>query len=295
MKRINFYTGLAAIYLILIGYSLNAQQILSHSVSHEITLDLPTCAASTGFTPGDNAYFRTYTPANFSFTGDFYIYGANFAMSLVDNNGINSPLNVAVNIYTSSVVFPGTMEELTLIASKTVAVTADDDNLTLIKVLFDSQIPIDANEEIVIQILAADGEPNSLEFRIAGNDLGENAYGYIVTPMCGLTEITPYAVFNELENMIIDLVGDENPVYTVEEETDENISIYPNPTNSELRISYNSDIEIKNISLLDATGRNTGIVLADDGTMDVSSLTNGIYILMFETDSGIFTRKVSKN
>jgi len=118
---------------ILSAYTMQAQDILSHSTDQTIANGLVACANSTdGFTT-ENSYWRSYTPADFSYTGMFDIQGVNFALSFTDTGGTDPSMIVLVKAYTSSSAFPG--GGLTLVASKAVPVTVAD-NLSLIEVLF---------------------------------------------------------------------------------------------------------------------------------------------------------------
>ena len=70
---------------------------------------------------------------------------------------------------------------------------------------------------------------------------------------------------------------------------EENISFFPNPASDVLNINV-GEITIKNLTILDLSGKilmvvnniNTGT-----NTIDVSSLTSGMYIIRFETEENI--------
>lgn len=80
----------------------------------------------------------------------------------------------------------------------------------------------------------------------------------------------------------------------VEETLAELVSVYPNPTKDELRVSIPSWIEVDGSAMYDITGRDTGIRLID-GTMNTSALSPGIYLLKLSTSSGTLTKKIIKN
>jgi hypothetical protein len=82
--------------------------------------------------------------------------------------------------------------------------------------------------------------------------------------------------------------------------TENNLSIYPNPTNGEAFVSFNSnDGETATINIMDITGK---VVLTQylgklyngqvSAVVDVSSLTNGIYMVSVNSTSGV--KRVSK-
>jgi formylglycine-generating enzyme required for sulfatase activity len=76
------------------------------------------------------------------------------------------------------------------------------------------------------------------------------------------------------------------------------VDIYPNPVDYELRIS-NCQLRDENVmTLTDVSGRQvnncTLQIVGNDAVMDVSSLSQGIYIIKIQTDSGQIVRKFVK-
>jgi hypothetical protein len=81
------------------------------------------------------------------------------------------------------------------------------------------------------------------------------------------------------------------------------ISIYPNPTQNELRID-GGDLQINHVEICDLAGRvvGAGLAPAQSGQpqgsplqIDISHLPAGIYLIKIHTDKGIVTRKAVKN
>lgn len=70
-----------------------------------------------------------------------------------------------------------------------------------------------------------------------------------------------------------------------------NISIFPNPAKNYISISSNQNIE--EITLFDILGKRIKSV-RNTTTLDVSTLTNGIYLASIQTVSGTTTKKVIK-
>lgn len=79
---------------------------------------------------------------------------------------------------------------------------------------------------------------------------------------------------------------------------DDNISslasVYPNPAKGVLNVDMPSTITVKSSSLYNLLGQDTGVRLVN-GTMNVSELARGVYILNVETSAGTLTQKVVKN
>jgi hypothetical protein len=74
--------------------------------------------------------------------------------------------------------------------------------------------------------------------------------------------------------------------------------IFPNPTNGSLSVNFQSQEEIQ-MWLTDAVGRRmTEARTYDAGTnsdvLDLSTYTPGIYMMVFESSNGTFTRKITK-
>ncbi|MGI6470525.1 MAG: T9SS type A sorting domain-containing protein [Paludibacteraceae bacterium] len=67
------------------------------------------------------------------------------------------------------------------------------------------------------------------------------------------------------------------------------LSIYPNPVSSELRVS-SENLKINAIEITDLTGK---IVLVSNKTdINVSNLSNGTYLVNIHSDKGIVTKKI---
>lgn len=69
------------------------------------------------------------------------------------------------------------------------------------------------------------------------------------------------------------------------------VSIYPNPT--EGIVNWNG-INAQTAEVMDNTGRVVLNVAQPNGTVDISSLTEGIYILRLENEEGVYTSRIVK-
>ena len=70
------------------------------------------------------------------------------------------------------------------------------------------------------------------------------------------------------------------------------ISVYPNPVTDYITISTSDCCVIKNVAIYDCQGRK---VLASNNTrVNLSCLSEGVYIIEIETDKGIMMQKISK-
>jgi len=81
-----------------------------------------------------------------------------------------------------------------------------------------------------------------------------------------------------------------------------NITLYPNPTTGELRIT-NNELRITNIEIFDVIGRVQSLEFKVQSSetrntetlINISQLSAGIYFIQITTDKGITTKKVVKN
>ena len=116
--------------------------------------------------------------------------------------------------------------------------------------------------------------------RDVASTLSINDYTYTTTdhyPISVLLQFGDYSDIDEIEKM-------------------PQITVFPNPTTSELTI-YNGQFTINSVSIIDVAGKvilTTHYSLLTTNSIDVSGLANGIYILKIATEKGIFTRKFVK-
>lgn len=86
---------------------------------------------------------------------------------------------------------------------------------------------------------------------------------------------------------------DCNPLGVDEVELTQRISVYPNPVKSQIYI--NSDVVIESISIIDAFGKIIKSNPISNNTIDVSRLSNGVYLLQVNTDEGLVIKKFVKD
>ena len=76
---------------------------------------------------------------------------------------------------------------------------------------------------------------------------------------------------------------------------DNSITLYPNPTNSEVNIS--SENIINSIEIFNSLGQRVyySVVNSMEKVIDISSFVNGVYILGVNTENGVIRKKIIKN
>jgi hypothetical protein len=87
--------------------------------------------------------------------------------------------------------------------------------------------------------------------------------------------------------------GDCVPILAVSDNLADLVNIYPNPATTIINIEVPTSVEITSIALYDVLGKNTGATLTN-GTIDVSNLARGVYILNVKSTQGTLTQKVIK-
>ena len=93
----------------------------------------------------------------------------------------------------------------------------------------------------------------------------------------------------------------EMPIYLkplgVETITNDGITVYPNPTTGQLRIT-NYELRIDNVEIYDVMGKKISshhlITTSSNHLIDISHFTSGIYLLKITTETGAVTKKIIK-
>ena len=104
----------------------------------------------------------------------------------------------------------------------------------------------------------------------------------------------PFSVAFESDpyDSVFEISGDCAPL-SINDELLDQVSIYPNPTTDIINVNVPSSVEVSGITIYDILGKNTGASI-NNGAIDISNLTKGIYILSVETTAGTLTQKVVK-
>ena len=124
------------------------------------------------------------------------------------------------------------------------------------------------------------------------NGAGENAPSWIQAPDCGLTTPTLVTDIGFTDAYVMNVVGN---ILSVEEFSLENsVSIYPNPTNDIISVDVANSVNVNSLELYNIVGKR---VLKTDnaGSLDLTELNAGVYMLRIQTDEGVVTKKVIRN
>jgi len=101
-----------------------------------------------------------------------------------------------------------------------------------------------------------------------------------------------FVVDETLEGVYV-FTGDCSPITGVGDNLADLVNIYPNPATTRINIEVPTSVEITSVALYDVLGKNTGATLTN-GTIDVSNLARGVYILNVKSTQGTLTQKVIK-
>lgn len=83
------------------------------------------------------------------------------------------------------------------------------------------------------------------------------------------------------------------PLAVDEIDLSQNLFFYPNPSSSQLNIEIENTII--STSIIDAMGNTIKANLTTNNTLDVSTLSSGVYVLQVETDKGVARKKFIKD
>ena len=84
----------------------------------------------------------------------------------------------------------------------------------------------------------------------------------------------------------------EERQHTLTEPTE--LTLYPNPVSDELFLEFNNSSIINSIKVYDQLGRIVRYARNDIRSIPLSNLSNGVYIIVVETEERIFKRKIIK-
>lgn len=283
----------------------NAQIVLSHSTDNTTSVGgSVACRFNPDMTPntgdegsGANKFSRAYTPADFGVTtGTFQVLGADFFIEFrqVGPDAVDV-VDYTLRFSTSDGVFPaGTLTE---VASQVFeANIADAGNLVMARL--DTPVAVSSAAELIVTVdfLGSPALPNNYDITIGYNELGQDAPSFIGGAGTCIAGATDLAALNSgafaTHAYVLDVVGDEI-ILGVNDSKLALVSVYPNPTKDVLNLKVPSTVEVTNVNLFDVLGKKVSVSY-NEGLINTSSLSQGIYLLKVETNVGTLTQKVVK-
>lgn len=243
------------------------------------------CGDQGAGTTGDNFYARSYNLAENGVSDAVQVVGIEFN---VGSSTGESELEVMVFDY---VGFPtGFFVDDMPQALATGTVTVDPSMVgTMVRVDFDT--PGVANQDS--NLVAVVFEPDGQNFAFYIGTAAEETYpSYLGSVACEIFEPVTVEVIGFPDSKhIINLILDD--VLSVDQNLAGMVSVYPNPTSDVLNIQTPSSVDVTSVVLFDILGKK---VNADynNSAINMTSLSQGVYILKVETSAGTLTQKVVK-
>ena len=127
-------------------------------------------------------------------------------------------------------------------------------------------------------------------FTVVGIVGVENFFGFYSDEPVGSVQL---AQINDGGELIGNMEFGNCTVLNVTENLLSQVSIFPNPTASNITINTPAGITIKTAVLYDVLGKLVNNTIKNS-QMDLSSLSRGVYLLSVETDAGTLTKKIVK-
>lgn len=269
----------------------NAQQDITHSASTDIVAGSVACQ-NAGIT-SDNVYYRAFNLNDFGITTDWEVINVQLGWESLTVGPDGYP--AVITIWENDPAFPFPDTTPTVVAEIPVTLTGD-----MAGTLVDFEISgavVTAGSELIVSIGWAsdaidDGGNGIAAVFIGSNAAGQTAPSYISSEGCGLVAPDDLANIGFPDMHIVMTVTGQEPL-SVGDNLAELVSIYPVPATDVLNVKVPSNIEVSEVTLHDLLGRNTGAVYSN-GTINVSNLNRGVYMLTVKTTEGTLTQKVIK-
>ena len=234
----------------------------------------------------ENSFMRSYDLADFGITDPVAVSSVEFGQGSADDGK-----EVFLNLYVVDNADLQFATNFDLIGTAS-HISSSADDLSLVSVDLTAVIP--AGSIVAFEVFVPDsGAVINQRYFPGLNGAGENAPSYLKSEACGITVPTPVGdVTGTPESYVMNIVGDDE--LSIGSNLLSQISVYPNPTSSILNLKIPSSVEVNQVSLFDLLGKKTEVTY-NNGVINISSLSQGVYLLKVDTSAGTLTQKVVKN
>ncbi|SRX54055.1 T9SS type A sorting domain-containing protein [Aequorivita sp. CIP111184] len=242
------------------------------------------CASPTSFR--DNNLFRSFDLAgDFGIVNGLQVNAVEFAMGTITTP---AGFEIFANIYSTT---PGSFPGGTLTLQGTAVYFATNaDAFTMINLPLAAVIP--AGEEMVMELVLFDDGTDTNFMRFGCNNDGQTGPSYIQAVDCGAATPTDFTTLGLTQGLVWNVLGDDEILSTGSNLLSQ-VAVYPNPTSTTLNLKVPSTVEVNKVSVFDLLGRDTGVSY-NDGVINTSNLSQGVYLLKVQTSAGTYTQKVVK-
>ena len=264
-----------------------------YTITHNLGSSLS--QAQTFFCGPNDRMARHFELATFGVTGDIELESID--LGIFQNDLAQT---ITVNVYEADGTFPSGFDVNTATVLGTEdfaldAINVGNANFMAEMRSYDFTTPIlvpSSVSHIVVEYVVPGGTGSNF---LPAQGAGTGEPGFYGTDGCGGLPITATAdSFGQNYEYFIALNANESTLSNPEFNLDRDLLIYPNPTSDVLNIRLNPNNEIVRINLVDLLGKSHRIN-AINNQINLSLLSNGVYILQIETDKGLFSKRIIKN
>jgi hypothetical protein len=233
----------------------------------------------------DNNWARLFDMADFAVPNGYGLISGEIGIQ-----SLTTDVTVSVNVYSATVPFDEF--SLELLGTQDVTITAATGAPGIFEFTFEEAVMLpDDVPAIFVEVSLAGGSGSG--YFIGGTPSSlPGKESYLKSLGCDVPEyITASSINFPDAHFYITVTADES-LSTVGN-LQSQISIYPTPAIDVINIKTPASMEINEVVLYDLQGRNTGAVFTN-GTVNVSGLSRGVYMLTVNTSEGTLTQKVVK-
>lgn len=275
------------VFAFIVNFTLIAQTTFTQNVG-----DVVTGTNSVGCPGGDNDWARLFVLSDFSVdsSSDFTITSGAFGIQTTDGTGTSA----TVTIFGADADFPAVFDDTNILGTQTVAIpdTAVEE---FVSFDFDTPVVVPAG---TVAIVYAVTTPLGNNLFIGGT-VEETGEGFLRSVQCGVADyVLPSDIGFPDAHFFMTLTSDDVTLGVGENVLTNNISIFPNPTNGDLNISFARNFGATNIDIINVNGQkvmNASVDGIGNNTLATSRLANGIYFAQVTNETGVATIKFIKN
>ena len=262
----------------------NAELVLSQT-SGAIGDGGVACGDSGAGTTGDNYYMRGYYLGDYGVTGIVQLTGLEFFVSTESGS---TSIDVMVFDYEGA---PSGLDVTMLpapLASGTMTIDAGMVG-TMQRIMFTTPAIADDSMNIVAVVFESDGQTSQFYLGTAEQ---ETDTSYLGSVACGINNPVPVEAIGFPDSKhVINIVAETE--LSAGQNVAEMVSVFPNPTTGILNLKTPSNVDVTSVSLFDLLGKKVSSDYSN-GVINMSSLSQGVYLLKAETSAGTLTQKIVK-
>ncbi|WP_299683079.1 T9SS type A sorting domain-containing protein [uncultured Dokdonia sp.] len=282
MKKITLF-----VLAFIVGIAVNAQTTISQN-----TDDTVTGANAVGCPGGDNDWARLFILSDFFIdnSADFTLNSGAFGVQTTDATGVSA----TVTIFGATADFPATFDDTNILGTQDV--TIDETAVeSIVTFDFDTPIVVPAGTEAIVYAITTPLGNNLF----VGGTIEETAEGFLRSVQCGVTDYTlPTDIGFPDAHFYMTLTSDDAVLGVEDDILNDNVSVYPNPTNGDLNINFARNFGTTTVDIINVNGQkvlNASIEGFGNNTIATSKLANGIYFAQISNDTANTTIKFIKN